>query len=205
MALRQTRLSASYYRMGNQATPILDGHIRRALIKNINERDRHAAIINEMPLRLLDGRADVAAINGSMSGFEIKSQRDSLARLPTQVLTYETVFDYCHVVVDQKHLVRARKIIPRNWGLWVAKLLEEEVSIEQLRKGHRNTRTSLEALVKLMWKDELVATLLANNIPARSSEPIRAIWEKAFKLPKEAAARAARQAIAARATARSDS
>jgi hypothetical protein len=48
-------------------------------------------------------RADVAIIGTRMDGFEIKTERDTLHRLPRQVEAYGRLFDRCTAVVDQRH------------------------------------------------------------------------------------------------------
>jgi peptidoglycan hydrolase-like protein with peptidoglycan-binding domain len=55
-----------------------------------------------------NGRADVAVIGTTMDGFEIKTERDSLRRLPRQADAYSRVFDHCHAVLAHRHVDRAQ-------------------------------------------------------------------------------------------------
>jgi len=55
-----------------------------------------ASMINEF--RVGDCKADVAILNGTATVYEVKSERDSLARLERQIAAYSTVFakGLCH-------------------------------------------------------------------------------------------------------------
>ena len=64
----------------------------------------------------------MAAVNGVMHGFEIKSDIDSLARLPHQTELYSSVFDKITLVVGATHLYHAFNIIPDWWGVLVARI-----------------------------------------------------------------------------------
>ena len=73
-----------------------DADIRRALVQRLRAArpdpvtDR---IWPEMSLALGASRVDVCVINGTLSGYEIKSPRDNLDRLPSQVEHYGRVLD----------------------------------------------------------------------------------------------------------------
>jgi hypothetical protein len=179
-------------------SPALDKHIRRALAAFIREQHSPVTVIDELPL-LRDGRADVAAVNGSLCGYEIKSASDSLARLPRQIPLYEAVFDYCYVVVARRHLHRARTAIPLRWGIFVADECESGVIIRRKRQAKYNGNTSQEALIRLMWKDEIARTLNQNGVRASASQAAWYLWEQMLQLPKDVVRAAARDAISARA------
>src|SRR2546426_1117053 len=77
-------------------------------------------VMDELGLNHGSIRVDVAVINGHLHGYEIKAERDSLERLPAQARMYERVLDFVSVVCAPKHLKRARRILPRFWGLFEA-------------------------------------------------------------------------------------
>jgi hypothetical protein len=62
-------------------------------------------------------RVDLAVIGDELSGYEIKSDQDSLVRLPGQVAAYSRVLDRATLVVTEKHLAKATALIPTWWGL----------------------------------------------------------------------------------------
>jgi hypothetical protein len=73
--------------------------------------------LDEFPLYGGDVRADLVAMNGSIHGYEIKSARDTLDRLPRQVDAYGAVFDRASIVVSDRHLNPARAIVPDWWEI----------------------------------------------------------------------------------------
>lgn len=101
-------------------------------------------------------RADVAVISTTMDGFEIKTERDTLKRLPRQADAYTRVFDRCHVVLAHRHVERALEILPPWWGV---RVIEEGPSFLILRDGQPNDRVDPETLVRLLWRDEAYAAL----------------------------------------------
>src|SRR5437773_2095115 len=86
---------------GDQLEPqtMLDGDIRKALVERLNREDPSAAIFHELPLLRGKGRADIAAVNGVLAGYEIKSERDTLRRIVAQRNHYDSVFDVVVIVV----------------------------------------------------------------------------------------------------------
>ena len=97
-----------------------DIDIRMAIVNQIRAADPTTAIFEELPLARGEGCADIAAVNGALWGYELKSSRDSTARLRGQVRNYDRIFDYCLVVTACNHLRNVRKIVPPYWGILVA-------------------------------------------------------------------------------------
>src|SRR5258706_16387046 len=73
-------------------------------------------VIDELGLRHGRARIDIAVIGTSIHGFELKTDQDSLARLPGQRAIYEDVLDKITLVVAQRHAQRAMVLIPDWWG-----------------------------------------------------------------------------------------
>jgi len=70
---------------GIQNHPLLDREIREYLhnthLKHYKE-DGISRVVDEMGLSSHTARIDIGVINGQLLGFEIKSDRDNLDRLP---------------------------------------------------------------------------------------------------------------------------
>src|ERR1700733_2509791 len=77
-------------------------------------------IVEEMGVWSGSVRIDIAVVNGSLSGYELKSERDTLERLPRQVRLYGHVFDFLHLVVGKRHVEKAKAMIPDWWGVKIA-------------------------------------------------------------------------------------
>jgi hypothetical protein len=105
-------------------------------------------------------RADVAVIGALMQGFEIKTDRDTLKRLPRQAEAYTRVFDRCHAVLAERHVDRALEMLPSWWGVLVIET-EPSLSFRELRPAIVNDAVDAEVLVRLLWRDEAHAALCA--------------------------------------------
>lgn len=65
-----------------------DIHLRKMLLEELydeHKNDSNTRIINELGIDFGASRIDVAVVNGIIHGFEIKSECDTLLRLPRQM------------------------------------------------------------------------------------------------------------------------
>lgn len=76
---------------------------------------RTASMLNEF--RVGSCKADLVILNGTSTVYEIKSERDSLARLVKQVETYKKVFATVNVIASEGHIAGILNIIPDDVGL----------------------------------------------------------------------------------------
>jgi len=138
-------------------------HQLRALLKvHLNARLGAAdRVVDEFGLAYGAVRADVALVNGHLEGFEIKAERDTLKRLPAQVEAYNQVFEFSWVVTTPGHLSGVREVVPKGWGLLVAKANEQGGELVQVRRAQRNSRRSTEHLARLLWREDALAQLEA--------------------------------------------
>lgn len=124
----------------------------RLLFEHGNEpgtRIRH-----ELGLCAGQRRVDVALINGELTGYEIKSDEDTLFRLAGQAETYGLVLDKAVLVTTQRHLDRAIDHLPEWWGVMVARTENRHIRIEVIRDPTLNQQHDPFALAQLLWRDE---------------------------------------------------
>lgn len=121
--------------------------------------DADTRIVEEMGIWHGSVRIDMAVINGELSGYELKSARDTLQRLPAQAKLYSEVFDRVHLVTAEKHLSHAVESIPDWWGVIVAHSCGDIVALELLRSGERNPEVEAIQIARLLWRDEALAIL----------------------------------------------
>lgn len=141
-------------------------------------RDPATLIVEEMVVDRYAARIDVAVVNGALHGFEIKSARDTLARLPRQVESYARVFDTVTLVVAERHLARATEVAPVWWGIEVAVPSERgDGTLRRHRRATQNPAVDPLALAALLWRAEAIALLdergLAVGLRGR---PRRELW-----------------------------
>lgn len=131
----------------------------RAQLELEHADDRSTRIVEELGL-CEQARVDFAVINGALTGFELKSERDTLTRLPRQAYTYSRVFDYVHLVSAENHVKKALDVIPEWWGVVVAApLCTGGLSLEPHRSGSENPAIDPTAIVQLLWRGEALAIL----------------------------------------------
>lgn len=146
-----------------------DAVIRRALIEHVDNQYNTAKhpgkVIEEFSVCDGAARIDLAAVNGVMHGFEIKSDIDSLERLPHQMGLYGSIFDKVTLVVGVTHLYHAFNIIPDWWGVTVARVNDDgAVYFNEIREPETNHCTEVTSVVKLLWKDEALNILEDLNL-----------------------------------------
>lgn len=156
--------------------------IRRALHEML--RAQHAGepdtlILDELGLCQGVSRVDVAVINGAITGYEIKSEHDTLARLPIQAEVYNRTLDYVGIVVDRRHLDQVVQIVPEWWSLYEARLEDGKVVIYTHRTGRENPGVDPMSVVQLLWRDEVMAALKERELDkGMLNKPRRALWSK---------------------------
>lgn len=134
---------------------MLDADIRRALLQHLAA---HPLIIEEMGV-CGQVRCDVVALSEEMVGYEIKSDADTLRRLPRQVEWYSRVLDRAHVVTTERHLEGVRSVVPEWWGVMVASGPADDVRLQPLREAEDNPSLDTRSLADLLWRPEALAAL----------------------------------------------
>lgn len=96
-----------------------DEYVYRAALSKELFIDKHhpqsTAILSEF--RISNSKADLVVLNGTATVYEIKSDRDSLARLLSQVENYKRVFPDVNVVSSHYRISSLLKILPLDVGV----------------------------------------------------------------------------------------
>jgi hypothetical protein len=122
--------------------------------------DSDTRIVEEMGIWNGSVRVDVAVINGELAGYELKSARDTLDRLPAQAALYNQVFDKVFLVAAERHLAHAAAVLPDWWGIIVAHDDSgEKVRLENYRAAGNNPSIDALQLARLLWREEGLALL----------------------------------------------
>ena len=94
----------------HKVLPTNDLIIRFALKEDLRRRyarNKKLRIIEELGVQHGTARIDIAVVNGTMHGYEIKSDQDTLKRLPEQMDIFNSVFDKMTLIVGKNHLYEA--------------------------------------------------------------------------------------------------
>lgn len=149
----------------------------RELYEEQSKTGHPARIFSEFGINHGVVRADIVAVNGIMHGYEIKSDADTLERLPKQVSAYNTVFDKVTLVVGERHIIKALSVIPDWWGVKLAKVTcDNAIKLRTIRNSEFNPKQDKISIAKLLWKDEAIDILESlgedDGIRAKNRDPI---------------------------------
>lgn len=141
-------------------------------------QDDDSRVIEELSLCAGDARVDVAVINGSLHGYEIKSESDTLIRLPNQIETYSKVFDYITVCAGPRHLETVLITIPEWCGVILASQNKKNgLTLKTMRAPKRNENIDNLSLAQLLWRSEALEGLNRFGITKGiASKPKPYLW-----------------------------
>lgn len=159
-----------------------DISIRLALRSKLLEdhaQEPDTVLLEELGLCRGSVRVDIAVVNGSLSGYEIKSDQDTLRRLATQIEVYGKVLDRATLVVGRRLLTEALDVVPPWWGVLLASRTPNGLRFRTVRRGRKNPRREARALVELLWFEHALALLGQRNaVRGCRGKPRRIVWDK---------------------------
>jgi hypothetical protein len=152
----------------------------RALLKDYLQSIYTAGetvVLEELGLCQGDVRVDVAAVNGELSAFEIKSPSDTLARWAKQQRIYSKVADRAWLVAPMKTLDKAD--VPAWWGQIAIFELDDRLALRVVRGAEFNPKHDALSLAKLLWRDEALEVLKnAGHARGVMTKPRKVIWQR---------------------------
>lgn len=159
-----------------------DIDIRKSLhfmLQNAHKDEPDTLILDELALCLGDARIDVAVVNGAINGFEIKSESDTLERLPRQCETYNRVFDTVTILTASKYIDDIADITPEWWGITRAEMdVDKVVHFFCLREAQKNEGIDPLAVAQLLWREEALEILKERGLQkGLLSKPRNVLWE----------------------------
>jgi hypothetical protein len=117
----------------------------------------------------------------SLDGYEIKTSRDTLKRLPKQIEAYGSLFDRCTAVLAEKHIEKAQGLLPKWWGIMAIACDDEGTSLRNVRKARANPGVRAETLVRLLWRDEAMSALLGLGHQPERTAPRNYLWDELLR------------------------
>ena len=168
--------------MTDHKSLLSDPEIRLALHSMLRERyagESGTVFIEELGICQGLARIDIAVVNGVLHGYEIKSDRDNLRRLTSQVEIYSKVVDKATIVVGCRHLVESLALVPDWWGVIQVESGSKGVHFKTIRRGRGNPQIEARSLVELLWRDDAIGLLIQRGA-ARGvrSKPRRMVWDR---------------------------
>src|SRR5687768_10921332 len=160
------------------ADPSRDRDVRHLLKRHLAELHvPDTVILEELGLCQGDVRVDVAAVNGELSGYEIKSPSDTLARFPNQCRIYSKVVDRAWLVAPEKTLAKAAA--PEWWGQIAVFDAGDRLGLRVVRHSQLNPKPDPLSIAKLLWRDEALEVLRgAGCARGVMTKPRAVIWKR---------------------------
>lgn len=143
---------------------IRDIDIRNALAAELANRfirEPGTVIVHELGVHAGASRIDIAVVNGILHGFEIKSEADTLRRLPSQVAAYGCVFDEVTIVLSRVHERDVRNHIPAWWGI---ASVSKDLQIRTVRRAKPNPTRDVLSIARLLWREEALSLLASKDL-----------------------------------------
>jgi hypothetical protein len=148
-------------------------------MNRLHRRDVDTRIIEELGLCQGVARVDLAVVNGTIHGYEIKSERDTLARLPGQINIYSTALDLVTIIAAPSHVARISDIVPQWWGVWSVARSKSGFRLKPSRESQPNPQVDPFALAQLLWRDEALEVLADYGLAAGArSKPREFLWKR---------------------------
>ena len=137
-----------------------DLSIRKALIRKLSTSAvKPKAIIEELRVHNGNAIADVVALYKDAHCYEIKGDGDKIERLNSQGSFYELSFRKVTIVTTQKHLSKTKKLVPKHWGILLAKQDGDKITLKYARGAKVNPNFHKHLALLTLWKDEMLQLL----------------------------------------------
>ncbi len=141
--------------------------------------DSDTKIINEFDVCRGNTRIDVAVINGSITGYEIKSDSDTLYRLPNQIELYCKVFDKITIICGKAHTNKILNLVPKWWGVLEVTGDKYGIKKSNIRSAKKNKFIDAYSVSQLLWKNEALELLSLYELSkGLSNKTVNIIWKK---------------------------
>lgn len=144
-----------------------------------HEGDANTLLLDELGLCQGESRVDMAVVNGSLNGFEIKSECDTLLRLPLQQNIYDKTLDTITIVTGSSHLAAVLEKVPIWWGVIEAYTSDCSVKLKVIREAQQNQTVDSYSVLQLLWRDEAYEELERRGLHhGLKGKPRRLLWQR---------------------------
>jgi len=160
-------ISNFYFYNNNYLKLMQDADIRKLLhpyLERKNRKYKDTIIVDELDLCSGLSRIDIAVINGIIHGYEIKSEEDTLNRLPNQISYYNKSLEKITIATNKSHIKKIDKFVPEWWGLILITDKDKQKRIIELRQARTNPLLNNLSLLQILWKNELISVSNKYNI-----------------------------------------
>lgn len=149
----------------------IDDPLIRALLKRrlISQGLLQAQIIEEIAIDRGKAIADVIGLYKVPHCYEIKSEVDTLKRLEFQSKIFEQFFPKVSLITVEKHLSKAKDIIPKWWGIQTVANSHSGLKLITYRPTSYNPEFLKSEHLKLLWNEQLKHELSSRNVKYKAN------------------------------------
>ena len=142
------------------------------------------AIIPEFRVGL--SKADIAVFNGTSSVYEIKTELDSLDRLPSQMADYHQVFNHIYVVTHEKYVERIEAIVPKTVGIFILNAKNELTEHRPVQSNKSNVdQKTMMASLRMKEYSKIISDFHGYVPEVPNTKYYRACEELISEIPRE--------------------
>lgn len=125
-------------------------------------------------------KADLVILNGTATVYEIKSERDSLARLGNQLVNYQKVFASVNVIASESHVHGVLATVPEHVGvLSLTRRYTIEIIRDAIIAPQRTCSTTIFESVRTAEAREMLK-FLGLNVPDLPNTRLHAAMRDLF-------------------------
>lgn len=168
--------------IGRQQRVLNEAQVKAIVLSRIrasSKRHRNPIVTAEFTLGRSGARADLVIFGRQCTGFEIKTEQDSLRRLPHQLEAYAKHFNRVIIVVAKSHLRSLNVYRLAGAGLWV---FDESGVIVERHPGINNVITP-EILDRLLTKNERGRLNFREAMSERYNHSSSRFWQSVAHRP----------------------
>lgn len=107
----------------------------------LKNHDENHTVLTELCVN--ESQADLVVINGTSTVYEIKTELDTLIRLPKQLEDYTRTFDKVYVITNKFYLKEVRNILKENFNSVGIYLLDENGGLKRIKES-RSHKSNLD-------------------------------------------------------------
>jgi hypothetical protein len=160
-----------------------DVEIRDVLFRYLDEKHAKIRVFDELVIGR--ARADIVAVTDRVTGFEIKGDTDTYARLPGQIAEYDRYFEENCIVVGASHRRSVERHIPEYWGIICVAEADGGAAVEVVREPQETIGFSWRKHLGLLWRSELGRILKQNGQPKYYNKRKSFLVKSALTIPKD--------------------
>jgi hypothetical protein len=150
--IKGLEVTYNYLKLNYRCEYIYKNEIANQLLLKYHN-DNSATLLKEVPSYCCI--ADIVIVNGNTVAYEIKTELDSFDRLPSQINSYQTIYDHVNVVTHQGAVKKLLNKLDSSIGVII---LDDKGILTEVRKASQNNHLfDREKAVLTLRQSELVA------------------------------------------------